>query len=64
MGVRSLDGSDLPKVTNTNIEATLLMPGGIDGPAYLTYQNFRTILRYNCSNLYGLGVSLLSDRLK
>jgi membrane-bound lytic murein transglycosylase B len=64
MGVRNLDGSDLPKVTSTNIEATLLMPGGIDGPAYLTYQNFRTILTYNCSNLYGLGVSLLSDRLK
>ena len=64
MGVRNLDGSDLPKVTNSNIEATLLMPMGIDGPAYLTYQNFRTILTYNCSNLYALGVSLLSDELK
>mgnify|MGYP000229928679 CR=1 FL=1 len=64
MGVRNLDGSDLPKVVNTNIEATLLMPMGIDGPAYLTYQNFRSILTYNCSNLYALGVSLLSDELK
>lgn len=64
MGVRNLDDSDLPSVKNTNIEATLLMPGGIDGPAYLTYQNFRTILTYNCSNLYALGVSLLSDQLK
>jgi membrane-bound lytic murein transglycosylase B len=64
MGVRNLDGSDLPKVTNTNIEATLLMPMGIEGPAYLTYQNFRSILTYNCSNLYALGVSLLSDELK
>ncbi|MCP5382798.1 MAG: lytic murein transglycosylase [Kordiimonadaceae bacterium] len=64
MGVRNLDGSDLPKVANSNIEATLLMPMGIDGPAYLTYQNFRTILTYNCSNLYALGVSLLSDELK
>ena len=64
MGVRNLDGSDLPKVVNTNIEATLLMPMGIEGPAYLTYQNFRSILTYNCSNLYALGVSLLSDELK
>ncbi len=64
MGVRNLDGSDLPKVQNTNIEATLLMPMGIEGPAYLTYQNFRSILTYNCSNLYALGVSLLSDQLK
>ncbi|MDG1996984.1 MAG: lytic murein transglycosylase [Emcibacteraceae bacterium] len=64
MGVRNLDGTDLPKVTNTNIEATLITPMGIDGPAYLTYQNFRSILTYNCSNLYALGVSLLSDELK
>ena len=64
MGVRNLDGSDLPKVTSTNIEATLLMPMGIEGPAYLTYQNFRSILTYNCSNLYALGVSLLSDELR
>ncbi len=64
MGVRNLDGSDLPQAIGAGIEATLLMPGGIDGPAYLTYQNFRTILTYNCSNLYALGVSLLSDRLK
>ncbi|MBL4601966.1 MAG: lytic murein transglycosylase [Emcibacteraceae bacterium] len=64
MGVRNLDNTDLPKVVDTNIEATLLMPMGIDGPAYLTYQNFRSILTYNCSNLYALGVSLLSDELK
>lgn len=64
MGVRNLDGSDLPKVTSTNIEATLITPMGIEGPAYLTYQNFRSILTYNCSNLYALGVSLLSDELK
>jgi len=64
MGVRNLDSSDLPKVHNTKIEATLLMPMGIEGPTYLTYQNFRSILTYNCSNLYALGVSLLSDELK
>tara|TARA_R110002096_G_scaffold416576_1_gene619136 strand:+ start:3196 stop:4239 length:1044 start_codon:yes stop_codon:yes gene_type:complete len=64
MGVRNLDDSELPEAIGAGIEATLLMPGGIDGPAYLTYQNFRTILTYNCSNHYALGVSLLSDELK
>ncbi|MBT5073015.1 MAG: lytic murein transglycosylase [Kordiimonadaceae bacterium] len=64
MGVRNLDDSDIPEAIGAGIEATLLLPGGIDGPAYLTYQNFRTILRYNCSNHYALGVSLLSDQLK
>lgn len=64
MGVVNLDGSDIPEAIGAGIEATLLMPGGINGPAYLTYQNFRTILTYNCSNHYALGVSLLSDELK
>jgi len=64
MGVRNLNDSDIPQAIGAGIEATLLLPGGIDGPAYLTYQNFRTILTYNCSNHYALGVSLLSDQLK
>jgi membrane-bound lytic murein transglycosylase B len=62
MGVRTKWGSDLPK--GAGFKATLLMPAGKDGPAYLTYENFRTILTYNCSNYYALGVSLLSDKLK
>lgn len=61
LGVRRLNGDDLP---NVNVEASLARPAGPDGPAFLTYGNFRAILRYNCSNYYALAVSHLADALK
>ncbi len=64
LGVRTVYGSDLPTISDTNFKASLVLPAGIDGPAFLTYKNFRAILTYNCSNYYALGVSLLSDELK
>ncbi|MCF8473552.1 MAG: lytic murein transglycosylase [Emcibacter sp.] len=64
LGVRTIYGRDLPLVTDQNFKASMVMPMGKDGPAYLTYDNFRAILSYNCSNSYALGVSLLSDELK
>jgi membrane-bound lytic murein transglycosylase B len=36
---------------------------GYQGPAFLAYQNFRAILRWNHSILYALSVGHLSDRL-
>lgn len=64
MGVRTIYGRDLPIVADPTFKASLVMPAGPDGPAFLTYQNFRAILRYNCSNFYALGVSLLAEELK
>lgn len=61
LGVRRLNGNDLPAVS---MHASLIMPDGINGPAYLTYQNFRTILRYNCTNHYAITIGLLADKLK
>jgi peptidoglycan lytic transglycosylase B len=60
LGVRRLDGRDLP---DRDIEASLVQPAGKDGPAFLTYANFRSILRYNCSNFYAIAVGMLSDAL-
>jgi membrane-bound lytic murein transglycosylase B len=40
--------------------ASLLEPDGPGQPAYLVTNNFRVILDYNCSNYYGLVVSLLA----
>ncbi len=62
LGVRRLDGSDLP--ARPELPASLVAPDGLEGEAYLTYANFRSILSYNCSNLYALAVGLLSDALK
>jgi membrane-bound lytic murein transglycosylase B len=43
--------------------ASLLIPQGPAGPAFLVYRNFSAILRYNNAESYGIGVGHLSDRL-
>jgi hypothetical protein len=53
------DGSTMPKTG----EATLLLPAGKQGPAFLVTKNFQAIKAYNTSTAYALGVALLSDRL-
>lgn len=42
--------------------ASLLLPAGHRGPAFLTLANFRAILKYNNSSSYALAVGLLSQR--
>ncbi|QDD91566.1 lytic murein transglycosylase [Pseudomonas oryzihabitans] len=44
--------------------ASLLLPAGYRGPAFLVFNNFRTILKYNNSTSYALGVALLSERYR
>ncbi|WP_339490159.1 lytic murein transglycosylase [Pseudomonas sp. EL_65y_Pfl2_R95] len=45
-------------------QATLLLPAGHKGPAFLLMNNFRSILRYNNSTSYALAIGLLSDGLR
>ncbi|MBI1208837.1 MAG: lytic murein transglycosylase [Azospirillum sp.] len=59
LGVRRLDGA-LPSGTDT---ASVLIPGGHSGPAFLVRENFRVIMRYNPSISYALAVALLADRI-
>ncbi|WP_052690124.1 lytic murein transglycosylase [Xanthomonas albilineans] len=42
-------------------QASVLLPTGYRGPAFLVFDNFRSILRYNSSNAYALAVGLLAD---
>lgn len=58
-GVRTLDGQALPELG----EASVITPAGARGPAFLVGANFRTILRYNNSVNYALGVSLLARQI-
>jgi len=60
MGVRRNDGRKLPHI---DIDASLLMPAGYKGPAFLVYKNYRTILIWNRSHLYALAIGHLADRL-
>jgi lytic murein transglycosylase len=58
-GVRSMDGTPLPAIT----QASVFQPAGARGPAFLVGPNFRAILRYNNSTSYALAVGLLAQRL-
>ncbi|MEO1689843.1 MAG: lytic murein transglycosylase, partial [Pseudomonadota bacterium] len=60
LGVRRADGGPLP---DADAAATLILPAGADGPAFLVYDNFEAILRWNRATLYALAVGVLSDRL-
>ena len=59
-GVRSMDGRAAAGRSPT---ASILLPAGARGPAFLVGPNFRAILRYNNSTSYALAVGLLSQRL-
>lgn len=59
-GLVAADGAALPALT----DASLLLPAGARGPAFLVGPNFRAILRYNNSTSYALGVGLLAQRLE
>ena len=49
---------------DSSIKATLLLPAGIRGPAFLVTANFRAILKYNNAVSYAIGVGMLADRIK
>ena len=39
----------------------MLLPGGEDGPAFVVYDNYRTILKWNRSDYFGMSVGRLAD---
>jgi len=43
--------------------ASLLLPGGAEGAAFLIYANFAVIERYNSADAYVIGVGHLADRI-
>jgi membrane-bound lytic murein transglycosylase B len=60
LGVRKSNGHDLPRV---DISASVITPGGVGGPAFIVYENFRAILKWNRSDYFALTVGYLSDRI-
>lgn len=61
LGVRPVRDRPVP---DEAAEATLILPAGIRGPAFLLQPNFAVILRYNTALAYALTVAHLSDRLR
>ncbi len=60
LGIRRADGGELPIA---DMEASLLLPAGYRGPAFLVYDNFRVIMRWNTSISYAIAVGHLADRI-
>ena len=60
MGVRLADGTDLPD----HGPASVLLPGGHRGAAFLIFQNFHVIETYNTADAYVIAVGHLADRLR
>jgi lytic murein transglycosylase len=60
-GVTAADGQ--PLAGPADARASLFLPAGADGPAFLVTGNFSALLAYNQSTKYALSVALLSRRL-
>ena len=62
LGVRKLSGQDLPK---RNLLSSIIRPEkGQIGPAFLIYNNYEVILKWNRSNYFATAVGTLSDKIK
>ena len=59
-GIRDVHGELIPPLT---IESAILLPSGHSGPAFLVYENFRVLMRWNRSEFYALSVGRLADRI-
>lgn len=59
-GVRSIGGGAPPN----HGAASILMPAGASGPAFMVFRNFTVITRYNNAESYVIGVGHLSDRIR
>ena len=60
LGLLRANGQRLPQV---DLKASLILPAGYQGPAFLVYKNYRTIMIWNRSQLYALAVGHLADRI-
>lgn len=61
LGVRRVDGGALP---SRDLEASILRPGGEEGPAVLVYDNYRVILKWNNSSYFASAVGFLADSME
>ena len=59
-GVTDAFGKRLPALDQP---ASILVPSGHEGPAFLVYDNFDVIMRWNRSEYYALAVGHLADRI-
>ena len=61
LGIRRADGRDLP--TRELTASVVLAEKKTTGPAYVIYNNYRTILKWNRSTYFALAIGSLADRI-
>ena len=61
LGVTPAAGS---KFNAPQADAFVMIPQGIDGPAFLVTRNFLSIMNYNYSHSYAIAVGHLADRIR
>jgi membrane-bound lytic murein transglycosylase B len=59
LGVRTAGGGALPD----HGPASVLLPAGAQGAAFLIFANFQVIERYNAADAYVIGIGHLADRI-
>lgn len=62
-GVEAIRGPSLIDRFDPNMRGRLIIPAGARGPAFIVFDNFGAILKYNRSTAYALAVSLLSEEI-
>jgi len=59
-GITDMDGKPVPDYGR----ASILLPAGAQGAAFMIFDNFAVLERYNKADAYVIGVGHLADRLK
>lgn len=60
MGVKKAGGAPLP---NSDEPASIILPAGFRGPAFILYPNFKAVMNWNRSTLYALAVGILARQI-
>ena len=60
LGVRTIGAENLPEV---KILASLIRPDGPQGRAFLVYDNYRVLLKWNRSHRFAIAVGTLADQI-
>ncbi|MGE6568868.1 lytic murein transglycosylase [Shewanella vesiculosa] len=60
LNVKQVNGQPL---STPDMQAALYLPAGHTGPAFLGYDNFNVIMRWNRSEFYAISVGHLADRI-
>ena len=60
--VRGLNGAQV--ADDASLMASVIQPDGVGGRAFIVYENYKVILKWNRSNYFATSVGLLSDHIR